>query len=163
MLASLACCSQASALSMALSFSSFMACIFFLMASIVMEGQGASSQNYIKYSALKADFVSLCWINLECEFLEQWMVWVKSLRPGLGRVSHIQVRKIFPQNTIFFNLFSFGSKKDLIRFGQKFPGQSQVDTLFTAVRSMPELGQIRAHLYSKNKYVLKNCHIQTQK
>ena len=33
-LASLACCSQASALSMALSFSSFIACIFFLMASI---------------------------------------------------------------------------------------------------------------------------------
>ena len=37
-LASLACCSQASALSMALSFSSFMACIFFLMASIVVLG-----------------------------------------------------------------------------------------------------------------------------
>lgn len=36
-LASFACCSQASALSMALSFSSFMACIFFLMASIVQE------------------------------------------------------------------------------------------------------------------------------
>ena len=35
-LASLACCSQASALSMALSFSSFMACIFFLMASMVI-------------------------------------------------------------------------------------------------------------------------------
>ena len=33
-LASLACCSQASARSMALSFSSFIACIFFLMASI---------------------------------------------------------------------------------------------------------------------------------
>ena len=34
-LASLACCSQASALSMALSFSSFIACIFFLMASMM--------------------------------------------------------------------------------------------------------------------------------
>ena len=33
-LASLACCSQASARSMALSFSSFIACIFFLMASM---------------------------------------------------------------------------------------------------------------------------------
>ena len=33
-LASLACCSQASARSIALSFSSFIACIFFLMASI---------------------------------------------------------------------------------------------------------------------------------
>ena len=40
-LASLACCSQASALSMALSFSSFMACIFFLMASMATSLVGA--------------------------------------------------------------------------------------------------------------------------